>query len=149
MLSINDAVAKRIAQWRQEGYHVVGVLRETDGSLSVRPAKLSEIGLGMRELFYRFEEQEAKQAIEMAMISEAAEETATSPLSAMRAWVRENARTMIKRILENGNGQEKLADVSLTLRQARAGRPYVVPMSWDDDQRSLWELLANFHGLTK
>lgn len=41
----------------------------------------------------------------------------------------------------------KLADVSLTLQAARAGKPIVVPMGWDEDQQALWAMLKEYHGV--
>lgn len=66
--------------------------------------------------------------------------------------MKQKAKELISRILrenEEDVAQAKLGDIAATLVVARAGRPVIIPASWDDDQRELWKALANYHGFGK
>jgi hypothetical protein len=76
----------------------------------------------------------------------------SSYLNTDRKVLRAEARLILERVLaepktaaEKAVVSAKLADVSLTLAAARAGKAVVVPMGWDDDQRALWSILVDYH----
>jgi hypothetical protein len=65
-----------------------------------------------------------------------------------RKSLKEEVRRVIRRMLREANASQRLTDVSLVLRHARAGMPVVVPMEWDDDQNYLWKLRVSFHRIS-
>jgi predicted RecA/RadA family phage recombinase len=78
----------------------------------------------------------------------------SSYLNAAPEVLRAEVRLLLERMLELPKTAAekavvgaKLADVSLTLQAARAGKAVVVPMGWDEDQRALWDLLVDFHAV--
>lgn len=75
-------------------------------------------------------------------------------LKASPEAIRAETRLLLERIyagpktaVEKKAVEGKLADVSLVLIEARAGREYIVPMGWDEDQQALWGLLKTYHGI--
>ena len=78
----------------------------------------------------------------------------SNTLKASPEEVRAETRLLIERMFagpktadEKKAVDAKLADVSLVLIEARAGREYIVPMGWDEDQQALWGLLKAYHGV--
>ena len=68
--------------------------------------------------------------------------------------IRAETRLLLERMLAGPKTAEekkavdaKLADVSLVVQAARAGRDVVVPMGWDEDQQALWAMLKEYHGI--
>ena len=78
----------------------------------------------------------------------------SSYLNASPAIIKAEVRLLLERMLaepktaaEKASVDAKLADVSLVIRAARGGAAVFVPMGWDDDQKSLYEMLRDFHDL--